>query len=425
VVESPHPALDDHLGRYGIATTWLDKVPSTAALVDALRATRAQVLFKRSRVTVPREVFESCPDLHVVALCCIGDDSIDKDAAAEHGVLVVNDPVSNARSVVEMAITHLIALSRRFYDTNEATHRNVWDKDHSHRYEVAGKVLGVVGLGNIGRQVARVAEQLGMQVQFHDSRPVAQEVGTEMGWRAAGSLSALFRSSDLVTVHVSARDAWGKENEGLLDDVLPLLAADRPEASPRAFVNLARGNVHSAEALVEAVRSGAIRRAAVDVYPEEPRPGAPWVNPYGNVPEIVCTPHIGAATQEAQPRIAARVARTVGELSRFGSLRDCVFAPRGNLAAPPPNPGEAMLAVVHSTARGTRKAVQDAVYEAEASVIASVQQDFPNGVAYELCVLDRPVSEGGLRAIASRAADLTGAADAVRAIRQVVVQPGW
>ncbi len=425
VVESPHPTLDDGLAAYGLRTTWVDKVPNTDALIDALQSTRAQVLFKRSRVTVSRRVFEACPDLHLVALCCIGDDSVEKEAAADHGVLIVNDPVSNARSVVEMAIGHMIALSRRFYDTNEAAHRHVWDKSHAHRYEVAAKTLGIVGLGNIGRQVARAADHLGLKVQFYDSRPVAREVGAEMGWTACPSMAALFRSSDIITVHTSAKDAWGKDNEGVLDDVLSLLGADRPDASPRVFINLARGNVHTTESLIEAIRTGAIRRAAVDVYPEEPRPGSDWVNPYADVPEVVCTPHIGAATQEAQPRIAARVARTVGELSRFGTLRDCVYAPRVHLTSPPPNPGEAVLQVVHATTRGTRKAVQDAVYEAEASMLASIQQDFPMGIAYELSVLDRPLSLPAIERIVERAQELTGDANAVRAIRQVVVEPGW
>lgn len=425
VVESPHKSLRDHLEPYGVDTTWVDVVPDTDSLIEALQATRAHVLFKRSRITVSRRVLEACPDLHAVQLCCIGDDSVDKEAAAEHGVLVFNDPVSNARSVVELAIGHLISLSRRLYETNASTHAHGFDKSDKERFEVEGKILGVLGLGNIGRQVARAAEALGMRIRFYDSRPVAMEVGQEMGWKRAESMVDLFRSCDYITCHTSAKDAWGKDNEGLLDNVLAQLGADLPAESPRIFLNLARGNLHSSDALNEAVTSGAIRRAAVDVYPDEPRPGSMWQNPYASQERIVCTPHIGAATQEAQPRIAARVARTLGQFSRFGSLRDCVYAPRAVMAAPPPQPGHAVLAVVHSTQRGTKKAVSDAIYEAGASTLASMHEDFPNGIAYDLSVLDRALSDDELRGLVSRATQTAGDVNAIRAVRQVVIQHGW
>ena len=208
-------------------------------------------------------------------LCCIGDDSVDKVACAEHGVMVFNDPFSNARSVVELAIGHFVSLSRRLYGTNAVTHGHGWDKTNRGRYEVLDKVLGIVGLGNIGRQVARAAEALGMQVQFYDNRPVAQEVGEEMGWARRPTLSELFRTSDIVTVHTSARDAFGRDNDRILDDYLGELGADRPPAQ-RIFVNLARANVHSPEALLAAVDTGAIHRAAVDVYPLEPTEWSSW-----------------------------------------------------------------------------------------------------------------------------------------------------
>ena len=425
VVESPHRSLREHLEPYGIETTWVDVVPSTDALIEALQASKAHVLFKRSRITVSRRVLEACPDLHAVQLCCIGDDSVDKEAAAEHGVMVFNDPVSNARSVVELAIGHLISLSRRLYETNAATHLHGFDKSDAERFEVEGKILGVLGLGNIGRQTARAAEALGMRIRFYDSRPVAMEVGQEMGWKRCESMVDLFRSSDYITCHTSAKDAWGKDNEGLLDEVLSQLGADRPKESPRIFLNLARGNLHSSDALNEAVTSGAIRRAAVDVYPDEPRPGSKWENPYAAQERIVCTPHIGAATQEAQPRIAARVARTLGQFSRFGTLRDCVYAPRAVMAAAPPQPGNAVLAVVHSTQRGTKKAVSDAIYEAGASTLASMHEDFPNGLAYDLSVLDRPLSADELNGLVTHATDTAGDRNAIRAVRQIVIESGW
>lgn len=424
VVESPHESLDEPLARAGFEVMRVDAVPDTDALIDALKRTRAQVLFKRSRVPVTAEVVSACPDLHSVQLCCIGDDSVDKTACAAHGILVFNDPISNGRSVVELAVGHLIGLSRRLFDTNESMHRHAWDKSASGRYEVLDKRLGIVGLGNIGRQVARAAEGLGMDIAFHDNRGVAREVGEEMGWKAYDSLEDLFRASDMVTVHVSARDAFDRDNERFLDPVIAQLGADRPSTSPRVFLNLARGNVHSSDSLLDAVQAGTVRYAAVDVYPEEPAPGGKgWRNPYADEPRIACTPHIGAATQEAQPRIARRVAATQIAFSRYGELRDCVFAPRAKLELGDQARGHAILAVVHSVSRGTKKAVDDAIFEAEASNLGSAHRDFDIGVAYDLSVLDRPLKRDELERLTERARGLARDPQAIRSVRQIVVPP--
>lgn len=424
VVENPHTSLDGFLKQSGIEATRIDSVPDEATLIGLIQQSGAQVLFKRSRVPVSRNVLASCPSLMSVQLCCIGTDSVDLEAAAEHGVLVFNDPVSNGRSVVELAIAHLIALSRRLYETDVGMHEHRWEKTASGRFEVLGKVLGIVGLGNIGRQVARAAEAMGMEIRFFDNRHVAQEVGVEMGWTQCESLQQLFRTSDMVTVHTSARDAYGHDNANFLDDVLGELAADRPEPSPRLFLNLARGNLHRSEALIAAVQQGAIRRAAVDVYPSEPRPGAEaWRNPYADEPRVTCTPHIGASTQEAQPRIARRVASTTGRFSRLGSLRDCVYEPRATIGLGELSAGHAVLAVVHSVSRGTKKAVDDAIYQAEASNLGSMHRDLPNGIAYDLSVLDRPLKPEELVALTERAAQLANDEHAIRSIRQIVV-PG-
>lgn len=427
IVEAPHASLEQHLLAYGITAVRRDKILDEGSLIDAIRESGAQVLFKRSRVLVTREVLQACPSLAAVQLCCIGDDSVDKPACAEHGVLVFNDPVSNGRSVVELALAHLIALSRRVFETDAEMHRNNWDKSAQGRYEVLGKRLGVVGLGNIGRQVARHAEQLGMEIWFHDNRQVAQEVGVELGFHRAATLSELFRNVDLVSVHTSAFDAFGRDNTGMLDPVLHELGADRPAGSPRVFLNLARGNLHTAEALLDAVRTGRIGRSAVDVFPEEPAPGAPkWVNPYADEPRIACTPHIGAATEEAQPRIARRVATTAGQFARYGSLRDCVYGPRVSMSVADEARGKTILSVVHSTQRGTKKAVDDAIFEAGASNLGSTHRDFDIGVAYDLSVLDRPLQPDELERLTLRAKEIAQDPQAIRAVRQISVPAsGW
>ncbi len=423
VVESPDVLLDELLAAEGIEVDRRREVPDEATLADWLREGGHDVLFKRSRVPVSREVIEAAPSLLAVQLCCIGDDSVDKRACADRGVMVFNDPVSNGRSVVELAIGHLVALSRRLFETYDHTRLGGFDKSQTERFEVQGRVLGVLGLGNIGRQTARAAEAIGMKVVFYDNRDVAREVGTEMGWDDAGSMDALFRRSDAVTVHLSAEDARGRTNWGAITaDHFAALAADRPAPSPRLFLNLARGFLYEPSDLLAAIAAGHVRRAAVDVYPEEPRGAGPWTNPYAAEPRVATTPHMGAATVDAQPRIARRVAQTVRQFSRAGAIRDCVYRPRLVLGLGDVDPGSTLLAVCHGTVRGSRKALQDAIFEAGASNLSTVHQDFESaGVAYDLLALDRPLTREQLDRVATHAASVTGDPNTIRSLRQVEV----
>ncbi len=423
VVEHPDAVLDELLEADGLMVERAIEVPDEQGLIRMLNAGGHQVLFKRSRVPVTRAVLEACPNLFAIQLCCIGDDSVDKRACADHGVLVFNDPVSNGRSVVELAIGHLVALARRLYETNEHTRAGGFDKSQAERFEVQGRVLGVLGLGNIGRQVARAAEAFGMKILFHDTREVAREIGLEMGWEEVASIDALFRRSDCLTVHVSATDARGKSNRGLLTrEHFSQLAADRPGPSPRLFLNLSRGFLYDPEDLLAAIDAGHVGRAAVDVYPEEPRGNAPWTNPYARQPRVCTTPHLGAATVDAQPRIARRVAQTFRSFNRYGALRDCVYRPRLTLGLGEIAPGSTLLAVVHSTRRGSRKALQDAIFEAGASNLSTIHQDFEDyGMAYDLSEIDRPLDDDQIQAVLAHAKELTREEGSIRSIRQLTL----
>lgn len=425
VVEDPHPDLDRLLSTQGMAATRLPNAPEADELLRAMQQTRAQVIFKRSQVPITRALIEACPDLLAVQLCCIGDDSVDIQACADHGVLVFNDPISNGRSVVEMVVGHLISLSRRFYETDQRCRSGLWDKNNHERYEIQGKILGVLGMGNIGRAVARTCQNLGMQIRFHDTRQVAVELGQELGFEYASSVADLFSGSDYVSVHVSATDVQRNSNAGLLDGgVLLQLGAQRPEESPRIYLNLSRGFLHQPQALLDAVAAGRIRRAAVDVYPVEPcsMDGA-WENPYAAEARVILTPHIGASTLEAQPRIARRVAETMGAFSHFGSVRDCVFSPRTHLSlVDNGRVGKAVLMVAHATTRGTKRAIDEIIFDAGASNLSSEHRDFDHlGVAYDLAAIDRPLTAEQLADLVARAVAETGDPTAIRSVRQVIL----
>ncbi len=425
VLENPHPSLDDYLREQGIEP---ERLPESATqdvdyVLDRLREGQHDLIFKRSRFEVGDAVLEASEKLAAVMLCCIGDDSVDKEACARHGVLVLNDPVSNGRSVAEMVMGEMIGLARRLFHANESGRRHLWTKDSDRRYELKGKVLSVIGLGNIGKQVAQLAEGFGMTIRFYDNAEVAREVGVALGWTPSKTLAEAFREADVVSLHVSAEDNRGQSNRALITyEHLAQLGENRGENSPRILLNAARGFLYDPDDLRRAVEEGHVRAAAVDVFPEEPGSKKDrWENPYADVPDVVTTPHIGAATEEAQPRIAAHIAGTTRLLNRYGTVRDTVFAPRQTIGADAEPPYWA-LAVVHSDTRGTKKALSDAIYDAGANNLQSSHRDLPKyGIAYDVSAIDRPLSETQLDDLVERARRLTGDATAIRSLRQFEV----
>ncbi len=367
-------------------------------------------------------MLEASQRLAAVMLCCIGDDSVDKEACAQRGVLVTNDPVSNGRSVAELVIGELIMLSRRVFDSVREMDQSVWKKNNQARYELLNKRLGVIGLGNIGRQVAQLGKALGMEIYFYDNAQLPTEVGQTMGYNGCDSVKQVFEACDFVTVHVGAADLNGRSNKNLFDYDTFKGFGQRPETNPRIFLNLSRGFLFPPEDLIRAVNDGFVTYAMTDVFPEEPRSSATaeWDNPYADTPQIFGTPHIGAATMEAQPRIGRYVARTTQLLSDFGMLRNCVFRPRAKTAFEVPEGATHMLAVVHADKRGTKKAVVDAIFNAGANNLRSSHIDFPRyGVAYEVAAIEGDLSAPDLAGLVKTAADITGDPAAIRWLRTI------
>ena len=323
ILENPDPSLDGMLRRLGIEPERLQDPPDEDGLVEILKRGQHHLIYKRSRVEITDRVLKASPNLAAVMLCCIGDDSVDKVAAAGQGVMVMNDPVSNGRSVAELVVGETINLSRRLFDSCTEMDQSVWRKNSHRRYEIRGKKLGILGLGRVGRQSAQLAELMGMEIYFFDTSDMACEVGQTLGWNMCGSIEELFQVSDVVSVHVSAEDVHGNINTNILTYEHFKAMNDKDYESPRLFLNLARGIILDPEALKRAVNEKHINGAITDVFPEEPSRANPeaWVNPFADTPNIFATPHIGAATREAQPRIARYVARTTQKFSCYGMTR--------------------------------------------------------------------------------------------------------
>lgn len=423
VLENPDTSLDEYLREQGME---VERVPESLttdreAILELLRNGQHDLIYKRSRFIVDEEVLAASENLAAVMLCCIGDDSVDKEACARAGVLVMNDPKSNARSVVELVFGEMICLARRIFESNDVSHRHEWTKNNRQRYEIKGKTLGVIGLGNIGTQVAQMGQAFGMDIVFYDDREVAREVGSALGWRACRTMREALRASDIVTVHTSAENYRGQSNKNMIGyEDLKELGSERDENSPRMFINAGRGFLYEPDDLVRAVREGFVRTAAVDVFPVEPGSGSDgWENPYADLPQIVTTPHIGAATQEAQPRIAAYVAGTTRMFNCSGRVRSCVYSPGHVIGVDTDRPNY-LLTVVHSDARGTKKAIADSIYDAGLNNIESSHIDFSKyGFAYDVSAMDRPLSEAQIEDLIERARTISGDPTAIRSIRQI------
>ncbi len=170
-----------------------------------------------------------------------------------------------------------------------------------------------------------------------------------------------------------------------------------------------------------AVDEGPIDYAFVDVFPEEPHhKGAPWSNPYADHDAIYATPHIGAATQEAQPRIACHMARTTRLLNQRGFVRDCVFCPRVPIGLQDVEGPYVVLSVVHSDTRGTKKAIDEVIYESGLSNLSSAHRDFPHlKTAYDVSALDSMPGDDFIERLLELAVKYTGETNAIRSVRLV------
>ena len=318
LLENIHPAAVERLEEAGYSVETVKGALDEDDLIAAIKG--VHVLGIRSKTTVSRRVLEEADRLMAVAAFCIGTNQIDLDAASDHGVAVFNAPYSNTRSVVELAIGLMIVLMRDVADKSAAMHVGKWNKSATGSKELRGKTLGIVGYGAIGSQLSVLAENLGMRVLFYDlSERLA--LGNARRMR---SLDALLGESDVVTLHVDGR----KDNANIFG------AAQFARMKEGAlFLNLSRGHVVDVGALSQAMGSGRVAGAAVDVFPEEPRTNAdPFESPLQGLPNMILTPHIGGSTEEAQEAIAEFAAeRLLGYLNR-GDTTFSVNLPNVQLA---------------------------------------------------------------------------------------------
>lgn len=318
LLENIHPAAVERLEEAGYTVESLKGALDEDALIEALRG--VHVLGVRSKTQVSARVLEAADRLMAVAAFCIGTNQIDLEAAADRGVAVFNAPYSNTRSVVELAVGLTIALLRDVADKSAAMHRGEWNKSATGSRELRGKTLGIVGYGAIGSQLSVLAEGLGMRVIFHD---LTERLALGNA-RCMASLDALLAESDVVSLHVDGRS----DNAALIG------AAQLSRMKEGSLLlNLSRGHVLDVGALAQALGSGRIGGAAVDVFPEEPATNAePFDSPLRGLPNVILTPHIGGSTEEAQEAIGAFAAERLLAYLNRGDTTFCVNLPNVQLA---------------------------------------------------------------------------------------------
>ncbi|GAB4243803.1 MAG: hypothetical protein Tsb0034_21760 [Ekhidna sp.] len=313
ILENIHPTAVEKLKKEGyqveVHPSGMDEEELAQRIKDV------SILGIRSKTQVTAKVVENANRLLAVGAFCIGTNQIALEACLKKGIAVFNAPISNTRSVVELALAEIILLMRNLPDKIQEMHLGKWNKSAKGSFEIRGKTLGIVGYGKIGSQLSILAEASGMNVQYFD----LEEKLALGNATACDSLQHLLETSDVVSLHVDGRPEnelmIGKhEFEKMKDGVV--------------FINLSRGHVVDVEALAQNIKSGKIHGASVDVFPEEPLSNDhPFESPLIGLKNTILTPHVGGSTLEAQENIADFVPGKIIDYINTGSTTNSVNFP--------------------------------------------------------------------------------------------------
>jgi len=285
---------------------------SAAARTAAL--SRASCILVRSASRVDAKLLDQAPHLRVVVRAGVGLDKIDLEEATRRGIFVFNTPGGNAMAAAELTFALLLALVRRVTLSHAALGRGEWERQRYEGTELAGKSLGVIGVGRIGTLVAERAKAFQMKVLAHDPFLTPPRARDE-GWEKL-ELDEVLERADIVTLHLPLSE----ETRGLLG--AREIALMKKGA---LLVNCARGGLVEEAALTDALVSGHLAGAALDVYEQEP---PPLDHPLLSLEQVVHTPHLGASTEEAKQRVGLMAARLIVEFLRDGVTAGAVNSPK-------------------------------------------------------------------------------------------------
>ncbi|MFT4993465.1 MAG: D-3-phosphoglycerate dehydrogenase [Paraglaciecola sp.] len=317
----------------------------------------------RSRTQLNEKVICAANKLVAVGCFCIGTNQVDLEITQKRGIPVFNAPFSNTRSVAELVLGQLILLLRGIPSKNAKAHRGVWDKSAVGSYEARGKTLGIIGYGHIGTQLSILAEHLGMRVQFFDIEDKLV-LGNSTQVK---SLKQLLKTSDVVSLHVpetkQTKNMIGAKEFACMKDGAVLM-------------NASRGTVIDIDALVQALESGKLSGAAIDVFPVEPKSNKElFESPLTAFDNVILTPHVGGSTQEAQQNIGIEVAGKLAKYSDNGSTLSAVNFPEVSL---PEHTGSSRLLHIHNNEPGILVKIIQAFAEKNINIAAQYLQTNEN-----------------------------------------------
>ena len=382
LLEGVHQSALDTFEAAGYSNIeYLSGSVSEDILVEKIRD--AHFVGIRSRTHLTRKVFEAAEKLVAVGCFCIGTNQVDLEAATEAGVVVFNAPYSNTRSVAELVLAEAILLLRGIPERNASCHNGGWLKNAKNSFEARGKVLGIVGYGNIGTQVGILAEGLGMRVKFFD---VVTKLPLGNAEQVA-SLPELLQISDVVSLHVpeTAATKW-------------MIAAEQFAQMKQnaVFINASRGTVVDIEALSEALKRDKLLGAAIDVFPVEPRSNdEEFQSPLREFDNVILTPHVGGSTVEAQRNIGIEVADKLITFSDNGTSISAVNFPE---VALPAHPGKHRILHIHRNIPGVMSEINHIFSENNINISGQYLQT-SNDVGYVVIDVDQDCGPKALQMI--------------------------
>ncbi|OBT39670.1 D-3-phosphoglycerate dehydrogenase [Pseudogymnoascus sp. WSF 3629] len=333
--------------------TGISILESQGYQVEAIKTSNVHVIGIRSKTKLTDAVLREAKNLIVIGCFCIGTNQVDLEYAARHGIAVFNSPFANSRSVAELVIGEIISLARQLGDRSNELHNGTWNKVSNKCWEIRGKTLGIIGYGHIGSQLSVLAEAMGMSVIYYDVLSL-MGMGTA---KQVPTLDALLEQADFVTCHVPE-----------LPETTNLISVRHFEKMKTGsyLINASRGSVIDIPALINAMRSGKVAGAALDVYPTEPAANGdyftnnlnPWTEDLRSLKNIILTPHIGGSTEEAQRAIGVEVADALVRYVNQGVTLGAVNLPEVNLRSLTlDEPNHARVIYIHHNVPGVLRKV--------------------------------------------------------------------
>ena len=370
LLENVHADAFKNLTDDGFSVELIKTSLTEEDLIEKIKG--VHVLGIRSKTQVTKKVLDAADKLLAVGAFCIGTTQIDLAYSKEKGIAVFNAPYSNTRSVVELAIGEIIMLMRSIFPRSTEIHDGQWQKTAAGSREVRGKNLGIVGYGNIGKQLSVLAESIGMRVYYYD---VDDKLALGNAVKC-NTLEDLLNISDVVTLHID-------DNKANLNFIGEREINQMKDGA--MLINLARGFVIDIAAMAAALRSGKLGGAAIDVYPEEPRKNGEFLTELQGLKNVILTPHIGGSTEEAQRNIADFVPSKIMEYINAGSTVDAVNFP--NIRLPKQNNAHRFLHI-HKNVPGIMAKINKVLAEFEMN-ISGQYLSTDNEVGYVITDLDK------------------------------------